>query len=146
MPDNTIKVTTDDVLNRWLPANQAPTTHRDRIELLIEDLTDDAREHIKDFDNKIAEGKIRPTTLKRVIAGAIIRIWKLSYDPRSSYAETVGPYSQSGSYNASTERTATLTDKELDRLDPTRKSGTITLFPLTPESDLPTGNWEVWIA
>lgn len=110
------EVTATDVIARWLPVGTAPTDTT-RIDTLIEDLLDDARVRIHDFDNRVSDGRLRPATLKRITAQAVIRIWKTAFDPRTSYSETAGPYSQSGSMASDTEaRSISFTDAEIKTL------------------------------
>lgn len=114
-------VAAQDVVSRWLPVGTAPTDTA-RIEVLIEDLMDHARSVHPTLDARITAQSLRVSTVKRVISSAVIRIWKSAFDPRASFSETAGPYSQSGSFSSDTVKGILLTDEELAALAPARTS------------------------
>lgn len=111
-------VTPADVVARWLPVGTAPAENAPQLGVFIADLEDHAREKIEDFDDKATTGAIRSATMKRVISAAVIRVWKIAFDPRSTYSEATGPFSTSGTYGAGQGKGVTLTDDELEALRP----------------------------
>lgn len=112
-------VTPQEVLNRWLPAGSEPTNETDRLAIIIADIEDSILSRIPGIQTRIDSGDLRINTVKRVVSGAVIRVWKTEYNPLSSYSETEGPFSMSGSMNERVSRGASITDDELQELLPT---------------------------
>lgn len=114
-------VTPTDVLDRWINGSQ-PDENSKTLAVLIDDAEDAVLMAFPDMQDRIDSLEMPLNRLKRVIAGVVIRVYKIGQEYRASYSETTGPFSHSGSVTDSNPRNITLTDEELRTLAPKRST------------------------
>lgn len=126
----TLWVTPEDVISRWLGGG-SPSVDSPILATLIEDAEDAVLEVYPRIQERIDSGLLPINRVKRVVAGVVIRAYKIASEYRNSFSETTGPFSQSGSFSEQTPRTISLTDEEIRTLAPNRvkQAFTVSMAP-----------------
>lgn len=118
------------VLNRWLSGSR-PEETSETLLTLIDDAEDEVLRIFPDMQERVAVGDMPLMRLQRVISEIIIRCYKIGQEYRSSYSETTGPFSHSGSMADAKPRNVSLTEDEIRILSPKsgKKAFMVTLMP-----------------
>lgn len=116
--------TPTDVLNRWV-GDGAPAQASDTLLTFIADAEDEILRHFPKIQERIDRNELPLRRVQRVIADVVIRAYKVGNDYRSSYSETTGPFSHSGSYSDNTPRSVKLTESDIAALAPDEQQTTM---------------------
>lgn len=124
-----------DVISRWVGGG-APTEASTTLATLIGDAEDEVLRHYPRIQERIDEGSLPLRRVQKVVSEAVIRAYKIAGDYRSSFSETTGPFSHSGSYGENTPRGVRLTNEEIAALAPV-EDAVVTMVNMAPRARSP---------
>lgn len=112
-------LTSEDVITRWIGPS-APLADSPTLLTMIEDAEDAVLEVYPRIQERIDANTLPLNRVKRVVAGVVIRAYKIAQEYRTSYSEATGPFSHSVSMGTDFSRNISLTDEEIRTLAPER--------------------------
>lgn len=136
-------VTPQDVLDRWISGDQPHETSK-VLMTLIEDAEDAVLEVFPAIQLRLDNFELPLNRLKRVIASVVIRGYK-TQEYRTSFSETTGPFSISGSMGEKTPRGIMLTDEEIKTLSPAGTSNKAVSVSVAPHMHSGRGYDYLWV-
>jgi hypothetical protein len=112
---------------------------------MIEDAEDAVLEVFPRIQERIDANTLPLNRLKRVVAGVVIRTYKLAQEYRTSYSEATGPFSHSVSMGNDFSRNVSLTEEEIRTLSPERnkRAMSLTMAPRMRQNNDPL--WFDWV-
>lgn len=117
-------ITPEDIITRWINSDGAPTgapaADSDTLLTMIEDAEDAVLQVYPRIQERIDANTLPLIRVKRVVAGVVIRTYKLAQEYRTSFSEATGPFSHSVAMGTDFSRNIALTDEEIKTLAPER--------------------------
>lgn len=106
----------DDIVRRWRGGGE-PDVDNPKLLVFIEDAEDAILKVYPNIQERIDDGSLPITRVKRVTASIIERAWKAAGNPLASYSRTAGPFSESGTYDEGVKNIA-LSAADIEELAP----------------------------
>lgn len=113
----TLNITKKDILVRWIGDNKPISEDDETFSELFTDAIEIIVSKVPDIEILVSNGKVSLSSVKQVMVAMLTRFYSVSQEYRSSFSETVGAFSHSGSYsNNDKNGVMRLTDDELSLL------------------------------
>lgn len=131
-----------DITSRWVGA-YAPDTTSAVLLTFIDDAEDEILRVFPRIQERIDANTLPLNRVKRVVAGVVIRAWKVAQEYRNSFSENTGPFAQSGSFSENIPRVIKLTEDEINTLSPesTKKVFTVSMAPFAHSNNTIIGGY-----
>src|SRR5690606_10486175 len=92
-----LPITPRDILIRWVGDNKPISEDDESFIELFNDAIEIALLNVKNLEELVSNGETPLSTVKQVITAMLTRYYSIGQEYRSSYSETVGSFSHSGS-------------------------------------------------
>lgn len=138
-------ITPEDIITRWIGLG-APAADSATLLTMMEDAEDAVLEVYPRIQERIDANTLPLNRVKRVVAGVVIRAYKIAQEYRASYSEATGPFSHSVSMGADFSRNIALTDEEIRTLAPERgkRAMSISMAPRMHSNNDEMWNAMIW--
>lgn len=95
----TLNITPRDILVRWVGDNKPFTEEDETFVELFGDALEIIMDKVPDLETLVSAGRVSLSSVKQVMVAMLTRFYSVSQEYRSSFSETVGSFSHSGSYS-----------------------------------------------